>query len=148
MKLTVKNIVPNPDGRLIAVSDIHGYGRYLEGLLRKLSFSRKDTLIVVGDVIEKGPESLKTVRLLQNLQKEGYDVHTSMGNVDYGRIRHLMDDAPGAGQRFLNVTRWIAKVWKKGLFLDMLEELGIEGGSPTERLDPAGKRPFHGRGGF
>lgn len=42
-----------------AVSDIHSfYGRYRE-LLRKLNFSPEDTLYVLGDVIDRGPNGFK-----------------------------------------------------------------------------------------
>ena len=46
-------------GRIIAVSDIHGHAHYLEGVLKKANYSVKDTLVVVGDLIDKGPYSLK-----------------------------------------------------------------------------------------
>ncbi len=125
MRTRIEYIVPNPEGRLIAVSDIHGCVRYLEGLLKKLSFTRRDTLVIVGDSIEKGPKSLETVRFILKLMAGGYQVHTVMGNVDYGRIRRLMEDGPEAGIHLLEVLRWIKREWKRGLLLDMLAELGM-----------------------
>ncbi|HIW73358.1 MAG TPA: metallophosphoesterase [Firmicutes bacterium] len=40
-------------------SDIHGPLAYFEKLLEKADFSDEDILIMVGDLIEKRPESLK-----------------------------------------------------------------------------------------
>ena len=42
-------------GRIIAVSDIHGHAHYLDGVLKKAEYSSEDTLVVVGDLIDKGP---------------------------------------------------------------------------------------------
>ena len=42
-----------------AVSDIHGcYDKYID-LLRKISFGPHDTLYVLGDVIDRGPDGFK-----------------------------------------------------------------------------------------
>lgn len=115
MKTRIEYIAPDPEGRLIAVSDIHGCVRYLEGLLKKLSFTRRDTLVIVGDSIEKGPKSLETVRFILKLMAGGYQVHTVMGNVDYGRTRRLMEDGPEAGIHLLDLLRWTKREWKRGL---------------------------------
>ena len=45
-----------------AVSDIHGcYGKYVE-LLRRLDLKDSDTLYVLGDMIDRGPDGLKILR--------------------------------------------------------------------------------------
>ena len=42
-----------------AVSDIHGcYDKYID-LLNKINFSPDDTLYVLGDVIDRGPDGFK-----------------------------------------------------------------------------------------
>ena len=44
-----------------AVSDIHGeYEQYMD-LLRKIRFSEEDTLYVLGDMVDRGPEPMKVV---------------------------------------------------------------------------------------
>ena len=112
-------------GRIIAVSDIHGNVKYLDGLLKKIAFSQEDTLIIVGDMIEKGPESLKTVRYVLNLKERNPNVYATMGNVDVDRIGKFFDDSQEGNVDFLNALRWTRDVWERGIFLDMLEELGI-----------------------
>lgn len=130
MKTTIREISPiSAGGRLIAVSDIHGYVHYLRGLLDKLHFSRQDTLVVIGDLIEKGPESLATVRFILDRIAEGYAVSVSMGNVEMSRLADLTGSGPDADRRFLHTLRYDHDVWKRGLFLDMMDELGISADS-------------------
>ncbi len=52
------------DGRTIAIGDIHGCANALETLLGALDLVREDTLIVLGDSIDRGPSSRKVIELL------------------------------------------------------------------------------------
>lgn len=126
MKITILDITNQCPGRVIAVSDVHGHGHYLKGLLEQLRFSGEDTLVIVGDLIEKGGNSLETVRYVMQLQKENPHVYMTMGNVDCARIGNFLDQSEGNGQRFIEQLRWTKKVWKCGLFLEILAELGVE----------------------
>ena len=141
MKTTIREIPPIPDGgRLIAVSDIHGYVHYLQGLLEKIRFSPQDALVIIGDLIEKGPESLATVRFVLDRIARGYRVSVSMGNVEMSRLADLIGTDPESDKRFLHVLQYDQNVWKRGLFLDMMDELGISPDSvvsdntPGERI--------------
>ena len=53
-----------PEGRrIIAVSDIHGHLSLLKALLEKIRYKPGDDLLfLVGDTVEKGPDSLGTLR--------------------------------------------------------------------------------------
>lgn len=110
-------------GRIIAVSDIHGHVHYLDGVLKMSGYTVNDTLVIVGDMIEKGPESLKTIRYIMKLREENANVYVIMGNVDCHRIRSFYNDSPAD---FLNRFQWTKNVWKEGFFLDILNELGLE----------------------
>lgn len=44
-------------GRTIAVGDIHGCATALKTLLAKLKLTAQDTLVILGDVIDRGPDS-------------------------------------------------------------------------------------------
>ena len=117
------------EGRIIAVSDIHGHAHYLEGVLKKANYSVKDTLVIVGDLIDKGPYSLKTVRYVMKLKEENPNVYATMGNVDWLRLhRFFTDDASG----FLEMIQWTKNVWTKGFFLDILKELVVDVEELTE----------------
>ena len=132
MKTIIRDITEQCHGRMIVVSDVHGYGHYLKGLLEKVQYTQDDTLIIVGDLIEKGGNSLETVRYVMQLKKENPKVHVLAGNVDADRIGSFLDQSEGHEERFLEALRWTKKVWKRGLFLDMLAELGITVEEVTE----------------
>ena len=70
------------DRRVLAVSDVHGNLAYLRGLLEKLRFSPSDVLILVGDLLEKGPDSLATLRYVMELAKT-HEIHAVSGNCDW-----------------------------------------------------------------
>lgn len=126
MKVRIERIEKACKGRIVAVSDVHGQVNYLAGLLKKIAFSRDDMLIIVGDLIEKGTESLKTVRFVLDLIEQDYCIHVTMGNVDGDRIGKLFRDGRDGEIDFLNGLRWTKNVWKRGIFLDMLDELSIK----------------------
>lgn len=134
MKTIIREIPHAPaGGRLIAVSDIHGCVHYLRGLINKLCFSGRDRLVIIGDLIEKGPESLATVRFVLDLIAQGFHVSVSMGNVEMSRLADLTGSGPDADQRFLQTLRYDHDVWKGGLFLDMMDELGISPNSASSK---------------
>lgn len=81
MHTTVKQIELPAHKRVFAVSDVHGNLPYLNGLLDKIAFSKDDVLILLGDLIEKGPENLKTLQYIINLCKT-HTVHVLQGNCD------------------------------------------------------------------
>ena len=71
-----------PGRRVVAVSDVHGNLPFLKGLLRKVRFSPDDVLVIVGDLLEKGRDSLATLRYVLALQKT-HTVYALCGNCDY-----------------------------------------------------------------
>ncbi len=76
------------------MSDIHGEYRLFLFLMGKIGFSEKDTLYICGDIIEKGPDS---VRLAKELQAHN-NIHVVRGNHedDFVRYyRHLMEESDG-----------------------------------------------------
>ncbi len=57
-----------PD-RTIAIGDIHGCHIALERLLESLTLAAGDTLVVLGDVVDRGPGTKQAVDLLLDLQR-------------------------------------------------------------------------------
>lgn len=58
------------------MSDIHGeYDKYME-MLAKIHFSANDTLIVLGDVVDRGPEPIKVLKDMMLRE----NVYPLMGN--------------------------------------------------------------------
>ena len=70
-----------PGRRIITISDIHGNLKFFKGLLEKINFSPDDILILDGDLLEKGPESLALLRYIMQLEKT-HTVYSLCGNLD------------------------------------------------------------------
>ena len=87
----VREIRLRPYRRVAVISDIHGELSYLKGLLQKLALRSEDALVFLGDMIEKGPQSLETLRYIMAL-RERYNVFPLMGNCDGW---HAAFDVPG-----------------------------------------------------
>lgn len=77
----VRYLTPAPGRRILAISDVHGNLEYLQGLLQKTGFCEKDILFLVGDMIEKGPESLAVLRYVMELEQR-YTVYPVCGNCE------------------------------------------------------------------
>ena len=123
------------DKRILVTSDIHGHVRHLKKLLQKAAFSDQDILIIVGDFLEKGPDSLKTLQYVMQLCKRG-NTYALLGNVDLNRlltIQNLLDDPSGAAD-FLAYLQMM-RDWKgTSLFDEMCRELEILPQNETELL--------------
>ena len=50
-------------GRVIAVGDIHGCAWEFEVLLEKLKLEKHDRVILLGDLVNRGPESARVIAL-------------------------------------------------------------------------------------
>lgn len=67
--------------RIIVMSDIHGELHLFKKALQHVHFSKDDVCILVGDICEKGKQSLELIRYLIQLQNE-YHIYGVMGNCD------------------------------------------------------------------
>lgn len=86
-RLVVERAPSHPDARRVFVGDIQGCRRELEQLLVELAFRPGiDRLYPVGDLVNRGPDSLGTLRLLRQL-----DARPVLGNHDV----HLLGVAAG-----------------------------------------------------
>lgn len=81
MKAKIEHLTFPAGKRILCVSDIHGNLPYLKGLLEKAAFSAEDELVIVGDLLEKGPDSLATLHFVMDLCRGG-NVHVLSGNCD------------------------------------------------------------------
>ncbi|HWA27046.1 MAG TPA: metallophosphoesterase [Lacunisphaera sp.] len=68
-------------GRLVAVGDIHGCHKEFADLLDKLDLKKDDRLILLGDLISRGPDSGKVVELARE--------HATLSLLGNHELRHL-----------------------------------------------------------
>ena len=72
-----------------AISDIHGEYELFIRLLDKIGFSQRDTLYICGDVIEKGPQSLRLARFVSQMP----NVKCIAGNHEYAFLKYYYGQA-------------------------------------------------------
>ena len=116
----------DPGRRVVAVSDVHGNLPFLKGVLDKVRFTPRDVLIIVGDLLEKGRESLATLRYVMELGKT-HTVYTLCGNCDY--IDQCFLSGPGLDQALWPIL--------EGFWQDrsVLLQMGAEIGMAPKRLE-------------
>jgi serine/threonine protein phosphatase 1 len=66
--------------RQFAIADIHGHLKTLKALLAGINFTVFDELFLLGDFIDRGPDSKGVIDYIEELKKEGYAVHCLRGN--------------------------------------------------------------------
>ena len=122
-----------PGRRILVVSDIHGHLSYLRKGLEKAAFTEDDILIVVGDIVEKGPDSLGVLRYVMELCERG-NVIPLIGNVDTMRMK-LIDElseenADGFYRYILGQRAW----WGTSFYDELAQECGYIIRSPEDML--------------
>ncbi len=119
-KAGVEHMTLPPDRRILAVSDIHGNVEFLDRLLEKAAFTPEDILFVVGDVLEKGPRSLDTLRRLMELSRT-HTVYTLRGNCDQISLDFM--DNKGWPEEML----WhVLQCWRgRGFVMQIADEAGL-----------------------
>ncbi len=63
-----------------AISDIHGCVQTFKALLQKINFTKQDELFLLGDYIDRGPDSRGVIDHIWDLQNEGFKVNCLRGN--------------------------------------------------------------------
>ena len=62
------------------ISDIHGCVQTFKALLNKIGFSKMDELYLLGDYVDRGPDSKGVIDHIMALTQEGYQVSALWGN--------------------------------------------------------------------
>ena len=78
---------------LYFASDIHAQYKLFLKLLEKIHFSDNDEMFICGDIIEKGPESLRLAKFVF----EAPNIHCICGNHEYSFLKYywsLMRESP------------------------------------------------------
>ena len=124
---TVKRLTFPEGRRVLAISDIHGNLPFLKGVLATAHYGPDDILVLVGDLVEKGPDSLTTLRFIMELAERN-TVYGLRGNCD-----NLVSEfvaAQGEEERFY---RHYVDVWRdRCLLVQMGHAAGFETRGPEE----------------
>lgn len=113
--------------RILVISDIHANIPYFEGVLKLADFSDRDVLILDGDFLEKGTESLKLLRMLMEMSKRE-NVHLVCGNCDDWADMYLPDFQDEICDYILKYLQYR----KRSLLWDLCVEQGFD---PMELKD-------------
>lgn len=77
--------------RQFAISDIHGcVNTFKKLVLDEIKLSKTDTLYLLGDYINKGPDSKGVIDFIFELKSGGFDLHCLRGNHEQYLIDGLM----------------------------------------------------------
>lgn len=124
----------NTTGRDFVAGDLHGQYRLLMAELDELGFDgSKDRLFLLGDLIDRGPESYDCLHL--PYQPWCFSV---LGNHEEMMLRTLVDEEPGmATHWFRNGGKWILD--------EDLDDLAVVARGLVANLPLAIEVPFQGR---
>ena len=121
--------------RILVTSDILGHVEHLQNVLRLAEFHADDVLVIVGDILEKGPDSLAALRYIMQLCQNGNTI-ALMGNVDLSRLGSIDAFAshPENAADFLAYLQMM-RDWKGTSFYDeMCKEIGFLPNTTDELL--------------
>ena len=79
------------------MSDLHGEADRFHAMLKKIGFSEEDTLIILGDVIDRGPDGIALLLEIMDMP----NVIVLLGNHEYMMLQYLNPSATGT-----EIRRW------------------------------------------
>lgn len=133
MRTIIKEARLTQGVRVICISDVHGELSYLRGLLKKIDLRPEEELILIGDMVEKGPDSLATLRYIMELKKT-HRVRMVCGNCD-GWDPELDFPTPRTDEFLRHYMN--RPMGRRGLLCQMCDEIGFE---VNEDMDAAAMR--------
>jgi serine/threonine protein phosphatase 1 len=117
----LKTFEPNNDGRDFVIGDLHGSLACFENLLENLAFdSTKDRMFSVGDLVDRGPDSLGCLALLR---KPWF--HAVLSNHEQMMLEAFRGGYMGQFW-FQNGGMWGAEAWNVSRALEAKEAGRVE----------------------
>ncbi len=108
-----------PERRVLVIADVHGNLPYLRGVLALAGFGGDDLVIFDGDFLEKGEQSLETLRFVMELCAAGR-AKAVCGNCD--GWADIFSMSPEDEEHTRHYLAWR----RRGLVWDMCRALGID----------------------
>jgi len=91
-------------GKTWIIGDVHGYANTLKTLIGKIALEKSDRLILLGDLVDRGPNSKGVFDFIIELRASGYDIECIMGNHDYMML-NAQEEEIGNGKSFLRFLK-------------------------------------------
>lgn len=82
-------------GRMLAIGDIHGCEVALDGVIKQIKPTAADTLVILGDVIDRGPNSARCIEMLISVAK-ACNLILVMGNHEEMMFEAFETGVPGS----------------------------------------------------
>ncbi len=118
-KAKIERLSIAPERRVLVIADVHGNLPYLRGVLDRAAFGGDDLVIFDGDFLEKGEQSLETLRFVMALCAAGR-AKAVCGNCDgWADVFSL---SPEGVRRTREYLAWR----RRGLLWDMCREQGLD----------------------
>jgi len=131
METTIQRVSIPDNHRILMISDIHGHADGLRALLKQVNYQPGDVLILVGDYLEKGPQSLETLREVMALCRAP-NTYALMGNVELWRLEYLQSREKEKWKEFQENSIQAKAWWGSSLLHEMCGEIGV---SLTEKTE-------------
>jgi len=98
-----------------AIGDIHGGDKTFRALLDRLNLRHEDRLYLLGDYVDRGPDSKGVLDTIIQLRKAGYDVRPVRGNHD----DMMLNSATGHHDDF-------SSCWMEGWGEETIKSFGVK----------------------
>lgn len=72
--------------------DIHGGSRTFKSLIDRINLRHSDQLLLLGDYVDRGPDSRGVLYAISKLMDSGYDIRALRGNHDDMLLRTIRND--------------------------------------------------------
>ena len=93
-KIKIEKINENDYNRIFVMSDIHGQYELFLKMLDKIKLKRKDLLVIIGDICDRGKKSYEIYMKCMKMIKLGYNLKFILGNHEDMLLEDLENDYP------------------------------------------------------
>lgn len=108
----MENLKNDDKARRLVISDIHGCNLTFKKLLTKIELSKNDDLYLLGDYIDRGPDSAGVIDTIIDLKSSGFKVYTLIGNHEHNILQAFKEYDRGTFVHF------VSKINKSGSLLE------------------------------
>jgi len=98
------NVAKPQNGRRFVISDVHGCSKTFKALLKQIELKKEDQLFLLGDMVNRGPNSHKVLNRILKLKEKGFQLFYIRGNHEQ-LVLNTLKKTPGQRKRSLNAGK-------------------------------------------